>query len=295
MTTTAMPGRQAALRATTWSLGYFLLGLVVSALLVAGWYLLMPGGLERAPTGFANPPAAELALVEGGASLLGYGFATWLIGFKVLHLNRADLRWRPASRGVGWLSIGLSLGAGAAVLTLVLSLATGRAAFTGEEGSPVDYLATVSRTTLLLVPAALGEEIMFRGVAQVALAQVMGRWRALGVVSIVFVLFHLLNPNLTVLSLLNIGLASGLLGVAFYSPGGLWTSFGTHLGWNATLAALGAPVSGLSFPMPWLDYRPGRPSWLTGGAFGPEGGVLATGVIMLATVVASRWSSRETA
>ena len=29
-----------------------------------------------------------------------------------------------------------------------------------------------------------------------------------------------------------------LLGVAFYFPGGLWTAFGVHLGWNVTLAAL---------------------------------------------------------
>ena len=56
----------------------------------------------------------------------------------------------------------------------------------------------------------------------------------------------------------------------------MWTAFGAHLGWNATLAALAAPVSGLPFDIPYIDYRMGGPAWLTGGAFGPEGGLLAT-------------------
>ena len=58
----------------------------------------------------------------------------------------------------------------------------------------------------------------------------------------------------------------------------MWTAFGAHLGWNATLAALAAPVSGLPFDIPYIDYRMGGPAWLTGGAFGPEGGLLATAV-----------------
>jgi hypothetical protein len=41
--------------------------------------------------------------------------------------------------------------------------------------------------------------------------------------------------------------------------------------------------------MPWIDYRPGAPSWLSGGSFGPEGGILATAVLALATVVAARY------
>jgi hypothetical protein len=36
--------------------------------------------------------------------------------------------------------------------------------------------------------------------------------------------------------------------------------------------------------MPWIDYAPGGPDWVTGGSFGPEGGLLATLAFGIATV-----------
>jgi hypothetical protein len=79
----------------------------------------------------------------------------------------------------------------------------------------------------------------------------------------------------------------------FYLPGGLWTATGAHLGWNATLAALAAPVSGLPFTVPWLDYQPGTPEWLNGGGFGPEGGLTATAVLTAGTILAARLTRKE--
>jgi hypothetical protein len=111
---------------------------------------------------------------------------------------------------------------------------------------------------------------------------------------LVFALFHSLNPGVTPLGLGNIALAGIFLGVAFYAPGGLWTAFGAHLGWNATLAALDAPVSGLPFDIPYLDYCAGSPVWLSGGRFGPEGGLMATVAITVALLVTTRWARKET-
>jgi CAAX protease family protein len=91
----------------------------------------------------------------------------------------------------------------------------------------------------------------------------------------------------------NIALAGIFLSLAFYSPGGMWTAFGAHLGWNATLAALAAPVSGLPFDIPAIDYRTGHPVWLTGGAFGPEGGLLATVTLTLTVVLVGQWIRKE--
>ena len=79
------------------------------------------------------------------------------------------------------------------------------------------------------------------------------------------------------LSLVNIGLAGpGPERGVLSHRAGMWAAFGLHLGWNWTLAALDAPVSGLELHVPLIDYYPGGPAWLTGGAFGPEGGVLGT-------------------
>lgn len=233
--------------------------------------------------------------IQTAAGLLAYGFLTWAIGLRVLHLTLNDLRWTPLSGAGRGFGLGFLLGATPALLALGLSLVVGKAAFTRDQGGLESYLRQISLTALLLAPAALLEEIMFRGVGQVVLARAIGRLPAILCLSGTFALAHVLNPNGTALGLLNIALAGILLGVAFYAPGGIWTAWGVHLGWNIALAALDAPVSGLPFKIPAVDYVPGGPSWLTGGSFGPEGGLLATVAITLATGVAWRWTGKERA
>ena len=134
---------------------------------------------------------------------------------------------------------------------------------------------------------------MFRGLPLVLLAAVTGRGTAVVAVAVAFALAHISNPNVTALGLGNIALAGVLLGLAFYAPGGIWTATGVHLGWNALLACLDTPVSGVPFRIPLLDYRPGGPVWLTGGGFGPEGGLAATLAMTLGIVLARRWAGKE--
>ncbi len=69
------------------------------------------------------------------------------------------------------------------------------------------YLATLARTALILAPAALLEEIMFRGVGQVVLARAVGRMPAVILLSVGFAAAHLANPSRTPLGLINIALA----------------------------------------------------------------------------------------
>jgi uncharacterized protein len=144
----------------------------------------------------------------------------------------------------------------------------------------------------VLAPAALAEEVLFRGVPLVLLASAFGRGSAIVAVSVLFALTHITNPNATPLGLGNIALAGIFLSLAFYAPGGIWTAFGAHLGWNSLLACLDTPVSGVPFEIPMLDYNAGSPAWLTGGTFGPEGGLAATLALTAAIVVTSRWVGR---
>ncbi len=262
------------------------------ALLLILWGAAVQGSLKSALSWIAEKGAAQ-TLAQGVSQLVGFGLATWVVAFGPLGLGKADLRWAPPSIGVPGLRHGLLLGALPAALALVLSLLVGQAGWVRDEGSLVDYGARVALTTAILIPAALSEEVIFRGVPMVIIGRVAGRWFAIISLALLFGLAHFFNPEVTLLGIGNIVLAGILLGTAFFAPGGLWTAFGTHLGWNATLAALDAPVSGLPFAIPFLDYHPGGPAWLTGGRFGPEGGLLATLVITAAIVVAWRWSRRD--
>lgn len=268
-----------------------LLGVVFAAVGYVGVsYLLFGDDRLR----FMDPahPSATATFASGLATTLGFALATWIVAVRKLRFTWRELRWTGPHRVSGVL-LGLLLGATAAGTALLLAVPFGGATWSSDAGSFGTYLGTVARTTAVLVPAALSEEIMFRGFPLVLLAGLMRRWPALIALSVAFALAHVLNPNTSVPGIVNIAFAGIFLGLAFYAPGGLWTAFGAHIGWNATLAALDAPVSGLPFAMPFLNYDPGGPAWVTGGRFGPEGGLTATAAIALASFAAWRWAGKD--
>jgi membrane protease YdiL (CAAX protease family) len=270
---------------------FYLTGFLLSALLLWPVAPLLTRGANA--TELATRPTPAFALGQGAILLLAFGAATWLVGNRRLRLTGADLRWRarlPWPRG---LVIGLALGIVPAILAMTMGVLTAGAGWSYDGGSPVAWLAQTGKTILILAPAALAEELMFRGLPMVVAARAIGRGRAIVLLSVLFALAHLTNPNVTSAGIGNIALAGIYLSLAFFSGGGMWTAFGAHLGWNLTLAVLAAPVSGLPFDIPWIDYRMGSPGWLTGGAFGPEGGLLATAILAGAAVLVARWNGRE--
>lgn len=274
-----------------WSVLFFVLGTLLATLFAVGLaFIFGPAGK---PLSMLNQPGPAAILVQAFAALGGFGVATWAIGMKWNRLTLADLRWQVIQPRVAGVAVGLVVGAVAAGLTLVLAFGFGGARLTPDSGTFADYLRQVFLTVVVLAPAALSEEVVFRGVPLVLLARPLGRRNAVLLTSVLFAMAHLLNPGVQPLALVNIGLAGLFLGAAFYLPGGIWTAFGLHLAWNATLASTDAPVSGLPFTIPWINYSPGGPDWLTGAGFGPEGGVVATIVLVLGLIWAGKRTARE--
>jgi len=286
-------GWKGVLLAIVLTIAFGLIGFTISTLLIVGYVALtaadIPAGLRALQT-----PGAAQTLMQGSAQLIGFLLATTMIGRWMLGWRFRDLRWTRGPVALTGAVRGLGLGAGAAALAIGGAVLLRSAFWSSDQGGFGDYVTQVAKTTAVLAPAALSEEVMFRGLPLLLLANVLGRAPALLIVAAgVFSLLHGLNPNITALGFLNIGLAGLFLGVVFYGPGGMWAAWGAHLGWNAVLAALDAPVSGMPFRIPLLDYHAGDPTWLSGGPFGPEGGVLATLALIGATIVAARWSREE--
>jgi len=103
--------------------------------------------------------------------------------------------------------------------------------------------------------------------------------------SALFGLGHYQNPNATLPGTLNVCLAGALLSVAYLRTRSLWLPYGIHLGWNLLTGLLvGLPVSGVRIASVWRIETEGPPE-LTGGAFGPEGGLAATVAIIAAAVI----------
>jgi hypothetical protein len=147
------------------------------------------------------------------------------------------------------------------------------------QGFPPGHLAlSILQLAAIFTLTATLEELLFRGYAFQTLMQGITFAPAMLLVSLLFALAHARNPNATVFGLCNVALAGIWLSFAYFKTRGLWLPMGLHCGWNfAQTAIFGFPTSGADFSglKPFVTAQSG-PEWVTGGAFGPEGGVLAT-------------------
>jgi hypothetical protein len=243
-----------------WVVGFYLFALASAA--AVDW--LVPP--LRLPERFAVL-AAALPLVVGAL------VAT--VGAAALRRNVRAVGWpgrRWAMRGGAG---GIALGAATAAVALLLAVASGaRWVATGEPFT--GYLSNAGVLLGGIAAAALGEELLFRGFPLATLAESFGRVGAAGVLSLLFAVVHMGNPSVTPFGLANIVLASLVLSAAFFTPGALPAAWGLHAAWNGGLTLVDAPVSGIRFDVPAIDFSPGARDWLTGGSFGPEGGAAAT-------------------
>ncbi|HEX2123912.1 MAG TPA: CPBP family intramembrane glutamic endopeptidase [Thermoanaerobaculia bacterium] len=143
----------------------------------------------------------------------------------------------------------------------------------------------------VFVPAALHEELLFRGYP----FQKLLRWNrivALLLLALVFAALHSGNTAVNVLGLVNIFLGGILLGLAYERYARLWFPFGIHLAWNLmTGPILGHEVSGYFGESTLFVERGAGPLWLTGGEFGIEGSIWMTlvEIIAISTIVRISW------
>jgi membrane protease YdiL (CAAX protease family) len=128
-----------------------------------------------------------------------------------------------------------------------------------------------------------GEELTLRGYIFQAIGRSLGPTVSVLITAVVFAALHMFNPGISWASIFNILLAGILFGQARMSTGSLWLPIGFHTGWNyATGSVFGFPVSGTVQRGVLLSQDRG-PAWLTGGSFGPEGGMACT-VVLLAGI-----------
>jgi hypothetical protein len=96
---------------------------------------------------------------------------------------------------------------------------------------------------------------------------------------------HAGNPAADWVSIVNTSLFGLLFGFAVVRYRSLWPSVGMHLGWNLSLAILGANISGLRMGLTALRATPAGPVLWTGGDYGPEASLVATIAVLVAAVV----------
>jgi uncharacterized protein len=172
-------------------------------------------------------------------------------------------------------SLGLLFGAGSAALMLLAPLLAGTGHLIARTQSQFSWGGVVFYLAILIFGAA-GEELIFRGYAFQLLVERIGPFATVLPVGVLFGLAHGWNPNASSLGIINTILWGILFGYAFLRSHDLWLPIGLHYGWNAVLPLFGVNLSGLTIEVTRYFYRWDlSPIW-SGGAYGPEGGLLTT-------------------
>ncbi len=219
------------------------------------------------------------ALGTFGAAAIGN--AVVLRIFERGLLADVGLGWSRASRNN--LLIGLAGGIGAALVCTVLPVILRLADLVPAADRKFDAPSVIFVSVVLLF-GAVGEELLFRGYAFQLLVGFIGEWATILPFGCLFAFAHLFNPNqTTLLDPINTALWGILLGYAYLRSGDLWLPIGIHFGWNWILPMFGVNLSGFTMGMTGLAMRWRIADIWSGGAYGPEGGLISTlAVIALA-------------
>lgn len=231
-------------------------------------------------------------LLSGSAAMLAAGVIS---GATLLAIEGR----RPGALGfyADWVAVpetakGVGLGVLVGLVVVGVIAALGGVRWTPQEGTVVAWVTGGFGALVFLALPAAAEESVLRGYPLQALTEAWGSAWALAATSVSFGLLHVWNPGITVLGVVNVAAAGLLIGVVYLKTASLWWATGVHLGWNWSHGYVSdVPVSGLELlDAPFYEGVPQGPDWLGGGAFGPEGSVVATVVLLGAAAVC--WQSR---
>ena len=259
----------------------------------AGWRILLFLGAGLAASNLGVPliammlPAVSMPWLRASLECLAVLFATRYAVTSLDGQSWDAVGLGRASWGTAALVPGALAGALAIAIPTGLLIALGDLTFVPAPGGHEFYALLMS--VAVLAPAALTEELLLRGYPFTVLRETWGWPVATAITSVVFGLMHVMNPGVTPLAIANVIAAGVFLAGIRVVTGSLAAAWAAHFAWNWTMSTgFHTAVSGLALGTP--DYRliDTGPDWLTGGLWGPEGGVIAT-VGMIGSFAALWW------
>lgn len=231
--------------------------------------------------------------LDGASAVLaitaGVALAGWLLDRRRLadfgfHLRR---EW--------WIDFGFGLALGGLLMAAIFAaeLALGWITVTDlwQTSGNLAFPVAILLPLIAFLFVGFYEELLVRGYLLRNLAEGLGfgpisaRWALLLawlLTSALFGFLHAGNPNASFVSSFNIGLAGLFLGLGILLTGELAIPIGLHISWNFFQGnVFGFPVSGTRVSDATLfAIRQSGPEQWTGGAFGPEAGLI--GLIAMA-------------
>jgi len=260
------------------------------------------------PSGDLDGISPQMLLITFLNRGLFISISVWLAGRFFDRRPFSNFGFRITS--VWWKDFWFGIGLGSILITIIflLELAAGWV-------RPVGYLVTnipelpflpaILIPLIIFIMVGFYEELLCRGYQLTNLAEgLTGKLfkpqtailSACLLSSAFFGLLHAGNPNATLFSTLNICLAGIFLATGFLFTGELAIPIGLHISWNFFQGnVFGFPVSGADFRFGTLiQIQQSGPAWITGGAFGPEGGLLGILSNLLGILLIIFWVKKRT-
>lgn len=213
--------------------------------------------------------------------LIGIFLSAWIVwhfrGVSLTGLGRSlAIRKKDLLSGISLAIVLYAVGFGVSLLAGAIEIA-------GVVFNPSSLL--ISFVFFLLV--AITEEFALRGfVLERMLQGGVNKFWALFLSATLFSLVHIANPNFDFLSFINILLAGILLGSSYIYTRNLCFPIALHWFWNWIQGpVLGYEVSGNKFCDGLLTLYLPEANLINGGAFGFEGSILCTVLMVAGTTV----------
>lgn len=276
----------------------------------AAWRLVLHGALVWLCLILLAIAAQLLTLPNiGGLSAFGtlaigtaVGLATYLSAkwfdrrpLPALGLH-IDARW--------WADLGAGLAIGALLMTLIFVVERGAGWLTivGRNiggGDARGFGLALAEAALAFVAVGFYEELFSRGYhlrnfAEGFAGKRIGPRLALVFATLasaaVFGLAHIGNDNATWVSSLSITVAGCMLACGLLWTGELALPIGLHISWNFCQGnVFGFPVSGNPMPVRVFAIEQGGAVLITGGAFGPEAGLIGIAAMLVGVGMIAAW------
>jgi uncharacterized protein len=273
---------------------------VLRALLRIAAQALLMIALGALPVLFVAEPLTGLH--KRGLFLAGYGHDDYdqavniLIGpllvLAVLGSIAIAARWldkRPL-RDFGlvvdrawWTSLALGFAIGALVMTLVFAVeyAAGWVEIRGTSLAPLALAYSVVKALCV----GTYEELLSRGYQLRNLIDASNVPAAVAITSAVFALLHAFTDNASAMSTAGLFVNGVLFAVAVLATGRMSAAIGLHIAWNLFEGTVfGFAVSGDKEAASLIAIRQLGPDVVTGGAYGPEAGLIGIAASLVGIV-----------
>ncbi|MBA2795616.1 CPBP family intramembrane glutamic endopeptidase [Streptococcus porcinus] len=261
---------------------FFIVGSLVSEVflkIVTSFAMLLNSGLRANIDAFKNSSL-------GG--LVNFPFISLCLFAWVKWYEKRPIRSLGFFKG----QVFLELAKGWFIGTLLFSITLGLSFLLGGlEFQTSDFSIKTLEFLVFSIPFWLlqggTEELLTRGWLLPIIARRLPLAIAIIVTSSLFGIMHLSNNNINFYSVFNIVVIGIFLALYMLKTDNIWGIAGIHGAWNFTQGNIfGISVSGTGAGSSLMHFgqKAGTPDWISGGAFGIEGSLIASLVILVATV-----------